>query len=84
MVVTSTTARIYMKTGLHCRTRPSTLLSPPTTTEARWTMALPSEMIAVGISRTGNSFDVIEEFKFPVPAPDPNQVLIKVSYSQLR
>ena len=42
-------------------------------------MALPTTMTAVGLSKTGPSLDVIEEFKFPVPTPTPTQILIKVS-----
>ena len=42
-------------------------------------MALPTTMTAVGLSKTGLSFDVIEEFKFPVPTPSPTQILIEVS-----
>ncbi|PIL27058.1 hypothetical protein GSI_10197 [Ganoderma sinense ZZ0214-1] len=40
-------------------------------------MALPATMTAVGLSKTGPSFDVIEEFKFPVPTPSPTQIPIK-------
>ncbi|KAM5545502.1 hypothetical protein V8D89_000540 [Ganoderma adspersum] len=44
-------------------------------------MALPTTMTAVGLSKTGPSFDVIEEFKFPVPTPSPTQILIKVHWA---
>ena len=38
-------------------------------------------MTAVGLSKTGASFDVIEEFKFPILTPSPTQILIKASYA---
>ncbi|KAI1793736.1 NAD(P)-binding protein [Ganoderma leucocontextum] len=40
---------------------------------------LPAKMTAVGLSKTGASFDVIEEFRLRVPTPSPTQILIKAS-----
>ena len=34
-------------------------------------------MKAIGLSKTGSSFDVIEEFESQVPTPSPTQILIK-------
>ena len=49
--------------------------------QANLAMAPPTTMTAVGLSKTGASFDVIEEFRFPVPSPSPTQILIKASYA---
>ncbi|KAI1793737.1 NAD(P)-binding protein [Ganoderma leucocontextum] len=38
-------------------------------------------MIAVGLSKCGASYDVIEKFEFPVPTPSPTQILIKVAWA---
>ena len=45
-------------------------------------MVLPTEMNAVGLVKTGDSPDVIQEFRLPVPTSGPNQILVKASHSR--
>ncbi|RPD63772.1 NAD-P-binding protein [Lentinus tigrinus ALCF2SS1-6] len=44
-------------------------------------MALPSKMRAVGISKTGDSFEVIEELELPLPKLQSDEILVKVEYA---
>ncbi|KAM5533022.1 hypothetical protein V8D89_013290 [Ganoderma adspersum] len=44
-------------------------------------ISLPSQITAVGVSRTSDSIDVIENLKLPFPTAKPNQLIIKVEYA---